>query len=88
MDTHAVYGRADLLEVRDVGANAQGVAAGVFDLQVRQVQLGLAARQQSYPIPGGGKPDRQPLADASSGSRNKHTGVGQSFHRADPSNPR
>ncbi len=83
MDAHAVDGGIDLLEVGDVGSNAERVAAGVFDLQVRQVQLGFAARQQRHAISRCRKPDRQPLADASPGSRNKHTGVGQSFHRAD-----
>ena len=83
VDAHAVDGCVDLLEVGDIGANAERVAAGVFDLQVRQVQFGFAARQQRHAISRGRKPDRQPLADASSGSRNEHTGIGQSFHRAD-----
>ena len=83
MHAHPVDGGVDLFEVGDVGSNAERVAAGVFDFQVRQVQLGFAARQQRHAISRCRKPDRQPLADASPGSRNKHTGVGQSVHRAD-----
>ena len=55
---------------------------------MRQVQLGLAARQQRDAISRGGKTDRQALTDASSGSRDEHTGVGQSFHVLIPSNSR
>ena len=80
VDPHAVDGRVDLLEVGDIGADAQRVAAGVLDFQMRQVQFRLAAREQRHTIPGGGKSDGQSFADASSGSRDKHTGVGQSFH--------
>ena len=83
MDAHAIDGRVHLLKIGDIGANAERVAAGVFDLQMRQVQLRLAARQQRHSISGSRKSDRQPFADAASGSSDEHTGVGQSFHRAD-----
>ena len=83
MDAHAIDGGVHLLEVGDVGANAERIAAGVLDLQVRQIQFSLAASQQRHAISGGGKADRQPLADASTGPGDEHTGIGQSFHRAD-----
>jgi hypothetical protein len=35
-----------LLGIRDIGANAQGIAAGLLDFDVRQIDFGLAAPHQ------------------------------------------
>ena len=80
VDAHAIDGRAHLLEVGDVGADAQRVSTGMLDFQMRQVQFGFAAREQRHAISRLREPERQTFADASSGPRYQHTGVGQSVH--------
>jgi hypothetical protein len=80
VDAHAIHGRVDLLEIGDVGSNAEGVAAGVLDLQMRQVQLGFASGEQADPVAGRGETDRQSLSDSTARSRDKHAGIGQSGH--------
>jgi hypothetical protein len=70
-----------LFEVGNVGSDAKGVASGVFDFQMRQVQLSLAARKQRDAIPGGREPERQTFSDTSPGSSYEHTGIGQRIHR-------
>src|ERR1700683_3079872 len=74
---HAVNGGVELLEIRDVGANAQGVAAGMLNLQMRPIQLRLAAGQQSHLGSSGSESEGQPFADATSSARDQHTRVRQ-----------
>ena len=45
---HAVDSGVELLEIRDIGADAQCVAAGMLDLEMRQIELGLAAGKQTH----------------------------------------
>ena len=88
VDAHAIHRRSHLLEIRDVGADAQSVSAGMFNFQVGEIQFAFAARQQRDAVSGSGESDCQPLSDAPSGSRYEHTGVGQGLQTSGcPSNP-
>jgi hypothetical protein len=64
-----------LLEIGDVCADTEGVASGMFDFQMGKIQLRFTASKQAHSIAGGRKPDRQPLADASSRTCHEHTGI-------------
>jgi hypothetical protein len=75
MHAHPIHRGIDLLEIGDIGADAKGIAAGVFDFQMRQIQFRLAASKQAYSIAGGRKPDRQPLTDASARTRYEHADI-------------
>jgi hypothetical protein len=71
MDPHPVDCGANLLKIPDIGPESQGRAARVLDLELGQIQLRLAARQQAHTRAGGGKTQRQALADAPAASRDK-----------------
>src|SRR5258708_3256171 len=72
---HAIDSGADLFEIPDVGSNAEGNAARVFNLQCGQVQFGFAAGEQSDTGSRGCKSDGQPFSDAAAGARYKNARV-------------
>src|ERR1019366_10575010 len=55
-----------------VGADAQGVASGVLDFELTQIQFRLAARQQTHTGALGGETDCKAFADTSSGARHQY----------------
>jgi len=75
MDAHAVDRGGHLLKIRYVGANAQGASAGMFNLEVGQVEFSLTPGEESDAGFRGCKSDRQPLPDSASGTGYKHTRV-------------
>ena len=72
VDTGALDGGVHLLEIADVGADAQGGSAGVLDFQVAQIQFGLTARDESDAGALGRESNRKSLADATSRAGNQH----------------
>src|SRR5581483_4424286 len=64
---HALDRGAQLLAIPDVGAQPQGGASGLLDLQLGQVELGLAAGQEPDAGAGLGETERQPLSDSPAG---------------------
>ena len=64
VDPHTVNAGVHLLIVAHVGADAQSVSTGMFDFELSQIQLGLAARQQPDARALRRKADRQPLPDS------------------------
>jgi hypothetical protein len=66
---HAIHGGAELFEIRDIGANPESVAAGMFNFEVRQIQFAFAACQQSHLGSGGRESKGQPFADTTAGTR-------------------
>ena len=69
---HAVRRRLHLFQIAHVGADPQRVAAGLLDLQFRQVEFGLAARQQSDPRARLRESHREPFPDSASGAGDQH----------------
>jgi len=61
---HPLQGCGYLFVIADIGAHAQGRAASVFDLQMAQVELGFAARQQSHARTFPRESDGQAFADS------------------------
>ena len=61
---HALDGVRHLVGIADIGAQAHGGAAGLFDFQFGQIDFRLAARQQADARALGGESHRQTLADA------------------------
>ena len=57
-------GGGDLFVIADVGAHAQGRAALMFDLQMTQIELGFAARQQPHASALARESDGQAFADS------------------------
>ena len=53
---HPIHGGADLFEIAHVGAQAQGGATRVFDLELGRVQFRLGARNQTNARAGRAKP--------------------------------
>src|SRR5438270_9490365 len=43
-----VHSKSQLFRICDVSSNPEGVTAGLFDFDVRQIQFGLAATDQCY----------------------------------------
>ena len=75
---HAVGRRLQLLQVADVGADAERVSAGLFDFELRQVEFGLTARQQPHARAGFGEPHRQTFPDAPPGAGDQNALVPES----------
>jgi len=64
LDPHAFQSGGHLFVIADVGANAECGAAPVLDLQMTQVELGLAACDQADASAFSGKSDGQAFADS------------------------
>jgi hypothetical protein len=62
---HAIHRGHQLFQVAHVGAQPQGVAAGLLDFELGQVQLRLASGQQPHAGSGLRQSQREPLPDAS-----------------------
>jgi hypothetical protein len=60
--------RNNLFVIPHIGPQALRHAAGMLNLELSQVKLGLASRQQADSCPARRKTDGQPLSDASAGS--------------------
>ena len=65
---HTLHRGAHLLIIAHVGADTQRRASGVLDLQLGQIQLGLAASQQADTRAFRGESDGQALADTTARS--------------------
>jgi hypothetical protein len=64
LDTHALDGGGNLFVVANVGAEAEGVAAGVLDFEVAEVELGFTAGEESDAGALAGEADGQAFADS------------------------
>ena len=69
---HAIHGRAELLVIADIGADAQRRSAGMLDLEFGGVEFRLAARQQPNPGARLREAQRQALADPAARPRNQY----------------
>jgi hypothetical protein len=83
---HAVDRGVDLLEIRDVGADAKRVAAGMFNFEMREVQFCFAAGEQPDFGACSSESKGQPFADTTAGAGYQNTCIGQRMHM--PSNLR
>jgi hypothetical protein len=61
-----------LLGICYIGANAQRVPAGLLNLDVRQIDLGLAAADEGNPGAQARKSKRQALSDSPACARDKY----------------
>ena len=69
----AFHGVSHFVQIAHVRPQLDGYTAGLLNLQLRQVQFGLAARQQPNPGPRFGEAHGQTLADAASRARDQNT---------------
>jgi hypothetical protein len=72
MDARAFDGGVHLLEIADVGADAESGSAGVLDFEVTEVEFGFASRDESYAGAVGREANGKALANAASRAGNQH----------------
>jgi len=71
-DLHAVDGGGQLLEVADIGTNAEGSASGMFNLELGQVEFRGTSGKEADTGPRGGEADRQPLTNSPARTGNQY----------------
>jgi hypothetical protein len=64
LPSHALHGRLHLLTVAHVGKDAQRASAGVFNLELGDVEFRLASRQKSHAGAGGSEAHSEAFADS------------------------
>ena len=80
LDPHPFQCGAHLFVVAHIGADAQGGAARMLDLQVAQVELGFAARDQPDAGAFSGESDGQAFADSPARTRHQNRDCFERVH--------
>ena len=71
-DSHPIHRGRELFQVAHVGAQAQGVAAGLLDFELGEIQFRLAACQQPDTRSGLRESQGQPFSDSASGAGDQY----------------
>jgi hypothetical protein len=72
MHPHAFDRGVHLLVIANIGSDAQSGTTGMFDFEMTQIELGFAARQESYSRALSGESDSEAFPDPASRTGYQH----------------